>query len=367
MCCEYKILYVLDTLSCGSGVASVVLTYWRLLGQLQKEPDPCIRIDFMINEEPSEGIRQELKKAGSEFFLMPPLQLKRLGDYQKELTRFFENHTDYDIIHGHVPNAAFFYMRAAGKAGVPVRILHSHNSRGADRLWKRVRNRILSKAAMRYVNEYMACGEKAARYLFGRPDCFLIKNVVDPDRFQYRERVRASVRKRLGMEKKLVIGHIGRFCPQKNQGFLIRVFASVCRREPDSCLLLLGEGKDRKKAQQLTEELGLTEKVYFCGNTERVEDYLQAMDVFVLPSRYEGVPVAAVEAMATGLPCILSSAVTGEIRTEAVTYMSRKDSREQWAEQILEWGRAGRCGHLPASYEAEKAAEYLLGIYHALL
>lgn len=372
---EIRILQILDTLNKGSGVASVVLSYYYGIKELQENKNQFCKnqfqFDFMVNEEVKEPIKSELKKNGSKVFLMPPLQTRYILEYQKKLKKFFRDHPEYRIVHGHMPNAAAFYLLAAKRAGVPVRILHSHNSQAADLYWKRIRNRILSKFAICCANQYMACGEKAAEYLYGsRNFCrktnvsvYLMNNIVDKKRFRYQEEIRQAVRKSIQAEDKLVVGHVGRFCYQKNQKFLIRLFAELYKREKNICFLLLGEGEDRKEIEAMIENYHLQSAVKLLGIVSNVEDYMQAMDVFLLPSRYEGVPVVVLEAQAAGLPCVISSQVTEEVKTEYTSYIGLDQTLEVWSDAVLHWKGAGRCGYLPERFHGTKEVKRLLKQY----
>jgi len=361
---KIRVLQILDTLNMGSGVASVVLSYYRSIEKIQDSGSRIV-FDFMVNEEVEKEIKDELERNGSKVFLMPPLQIKYYWSYKQELRKFFKEHKEYQIVHGHVPNAAAFYLRAAKKAGVPVRIIHSHNSQGADRVWKQIRNRILSKIGIWYANQYMACGEKAARYLYGKDssNVSLLNNVVDTKRFCYKEEVRQKIRAEMDVTEKFVMGHVGRFCYQKNQKFLIRVLAEICKREPDVCLLLIGEGEERKEVERLIEELHLKKAVKLLGVLSNVEDYMQAMDVFLLPSRYEGVPVSILEAQATGLPCVISDGVTREMETEYTDYIELSQTVEKWSDTILHWRGKERCGYLPDQFDSAKESIRLFKKY----
>lgn len=350
-----RVLQVLDTLNTGSGVASVVLSYYRGIRKLQGNKNQVL-FDFMVNEEVEESIEDELKKNGSRIFLMPPLRTRYYFEYQNKLRNFFKEHPEYQIVHGHMPNAAAFYLSAAKKAGVPIRILHSHNSQAADLQWKRIRNWFLSKIGIWYANQYMACGKKAAHYLYGK-NCshvYLLNNVVDSERFCYKKEIRESIRKEIQVEGKFVIGHVGRFCYQKNQKFLIKIFSEIYKKEKNTYLFLLGDGEERQEIEEMIEKYHLQKAVKLFGVVSNVEDYMQAMDVFLLPSRYEGVPVSVLEAQAMGLPCVISSEVTREMKTEYTKYMDLKQTAKKWGDAVLDWKAMGRCGYLPDKFDSAK-------------
>lgn len=344
---EIRVLQILDTLNTGSGVASVVLSFYRAMEKLSENGDRFI-FDFMINEEVKDSVKKMLEMNGSKIFLMPSLRLISFGQYLMELKRFFSNHKEYSIVHGHMPNAAAFYFCIAKHYGVAVRILHSHNSKGADRRWNRIRNRILSNIGIQFATEYMACGKKAAHYLYGKDisKVYLLNNVVDTEKFSFQKEVREQVREQLGVCDRFVIGHVGRFCYQKNQKFLLKIFVELLKREKSVYLFLIGDGEERGEIEQLVEQYHLQKSVKLFGVVSQVEKYMQAMDVFLLPSRYEGVPVVILEAQASGLPCVLSSEVTREVETEYTSYIDLEESAGKWSEAVLEWKGKARCGYL---------------------
>lgn len=357
-----RILQVLDTINSGSGVAAVVLNYYQYL-----EKDKVI-FDFMVNEEVDKEVREALEENGSSIYRMPSLELKNYFQYQMELKRFFQEHSEYSIVHGHIPNAAAFYLKAAKEANVLVRIVHSHNSMGADKAWKRIRNRILSQIGILYATDYMACGEKAARYLYGKEkkEIYLMRNAIDSHKFRYQQNTRQKMRERLGWEQNYVIGNIGRFCPQKNQEFLLRVFREVYQRDKTARLLLVGDGEKRNKIEKWIKEKGYQNIIVCTGVTRDVNSYLQAMDIFVLPSRYEGVPIAALEAQAAGLFCLVSTEVTREIQTEYTQYLPLEDGAKEWAEVLLKRKKEKRIFHLPNGYEIRGEVVELIKKYQEM-
>lgn len=357
-----RILQVLDTINSGSGVAAVVLNYYRYL-----EKDKVI-FDFMVNEEVDKELREALEENGSSIYRMPSLKLKNYFQYQMELKRFFQEHSEYSIVHGHIPNAAAFYLKAAKEANVLVRIVHSHNSMGADKAWKRIRNRILSQIGIFYATDYMACGEKAARYLYGKEkkEIYLMRNAIDSHKFRYQQNIRQKMRERLGWEQNYVIGNIGRFCPQKNQEFLLRVFREAYQRDRTARLLLVGDGEDRNRIEKWIEKEGCQNIIVCTGVTKDVNSYLQAMDIFVLPSRYEGVPIAALEAQAAGLFCLVSTEVTREIQTEYTQYLPLEDGAKEWAEVLLKRKKEKRIFHLPNGYEIRGEVVELIKKYQEM-
>lgn len=281
-----------------NGITSVIMNYYRNMDR-QK-----IQMDFVVINEIPDPLRTELEAAGAGIFRLP--RKENPPAYRRGLYRLMREN-QYDIVHIH-GNSAMMALETwtAKRAGIPVRIAHSHNTTCTHpRL-----HRILYPLFARTYTHGLACGEEAGRWLFRDAPFEVIKNGIDLGRFGYSESVRARYREKTGAGDRTVIGHVGNFIGQKNHEFLIRVFEKLLREEPGYLLLLIGDGQLMDAVRHQVRELGLDDSVLFLGKTMEVEKYLQAMDIFVLPSRYEGLPVVLVEAQAAGLPCLVSDVVT---------------------------------------------------------
>lgn len=196
------------------------------------------------------------------------------------------------------------------------------------------------KRMMPYLTHLFMCGEESGKWLYGdknKSRFIMLNNAIDAAVYSFDASKREEMRRQLGLTGELVIGHVGRFNPQKNHAFLLDIFAALLKKEPNAVLLLVGGGADMPKIQAKVQELGIAERVRFLGVRSDVADLMQAMDVFVFPSLYEGLPVTMVEAQASGLPCIISDKVPPEcILTEGlVNIMPLSASPEAWAEKIL--------------------------------
>ena len=332
-----RILQVVDKLTPDSGVAGVVMRYHDAIDKKQ------IVFDFLVHEEPDLRIRRRLEKDGSKIFVAPPLRLAALVPYLRFLRRFYGEHPEYAIVHGHLPNAAPFYLGMARAIGVPVRIVHCHNTRSGDTAPKRIRNSLLFKLIPLCANVRCACSEAAAKFLYGgrggrvkRP-YHLVRNALPLEPYRFRPDVRERTRGELGLgADRLVVGHIGRMCPQKNQAFLLKIFAAFYTKHKNAVLMLIGDGELHEALRRQARELVPEEAVLWLGVRTDVPALLQAMDVFVLPSLYEGLPLAALEAQASGLPCLLSANITEEARIvpALAQYISLQKTPAEWAALI---------------------------------
>ncbi len=349
-----KVLQVLDRIEYNSGVSSVVMNYFHYLDREK------VQMDFLLFEMPEERFREFIESRGSKIYITGQPSGRNMVTYEKAVERFFDTSgREYGVVHVHIPNTAFVILRYAKLAGVQWRILHSHNARGADGLVKKARNFVLNRWGALYANRYFACSKAAGAYLFGKKTVeedkvFVLPNAIDLDKFAFSKETRERLRQKLGVEEKeLLLGHIGRFVEQKNHRQLLNIFKAVRDGGINAKLVLLGDGVLRREIEAQIRELDLLEQVLVCGVVGNAADYLSAMDVFLLPSLYEGLPVVCVEAQAAGLPCILADTVTKEIGLSSqVKYMPSKDI-EAWVEEIKE------ICHKPEASDRDHIAEAL--------
>ena len=318
----------------GGGVESVIMNYYRHLDHSK------IQFDFICDEDSTRIPYDEIKKLGGRVFLIPKYQ--KLLKYLKALEKIFKEN-QYRIVHSNINTLSVFPLYAAKKAGVPIRISHSHSTSNPKE-WKRnlIKN-ILRPFSKRYATDYFACSELAGRYLFGnktfdRGEVKIIHNAIDIDKFRFDEVARKKLRKEFGIkDSTIVIGHVGRFVQQKNHTFLVDVFKGYHEKNPDSKLFLIGSGPLEDKIKKKVEKLGLKNSILFLGQRNDINKLYSVMDIFCLPSLYEGLPVVGVEAQATGLLCELSSDMTKETKALNTTrFISLERTPEEWTKIILE-------------------------------
>lgn len=329
-----RIAQVIGKLSAG-GVESVVYNYYRHMDHTK------FQFDFFIDADSACPPRQELIDMGARYFVVPPYQ--KLPQHIRALIRLFREN-QYKIVHAHMNTLAVFSLFAAWVAGVPVRICHNHSTAGRGEGGKNTLKYLLRPFAKLFATNLCSCSEYAGRWLFGRRameqgDVTVFQNAIELNRFGFDPVVRAEVRRELALEDSFVVGHVGRFCFQKNHRFLIEIFAAIRKRRPDAILLLVGDGGLLDSVKDQVLQLGLKNAVRFLGVREDVGRLYQAMDVFVLPSRYEGLPVVGVEAQAAGLPCLVSDRVTQEAQlTGNFKFMPLAAGAERWATEVVSAG-----------------------------
>lgn len=315
------------------GAETMVMNYYRHIDRTK------VQFDFLVHREQRGAYDDEIERMGGRIYRMCPVYPQNFSRYKRDLRTFFRAHPEYKIIHSHMSELGYFAFREAERQGVPVRICHAHNApHGFDA--KMIIRTYFKKRMMPYLTHLFMCGEESGKWLYGEKNktrFIMLNNAIDAAVYSFDASKREKMRRQLGLADELVIGHVGRFNPQKNHPFLLNIFAALLKKEPNAVLLLVGGGADMPKIQAKAQELGIAERVRFLGVRSDVADLMQAMDVFVFPSLYEGLPVTMVEAQASGLPCIISDKVPPEcILTEGlVNIMPLSASPEAWAEKIL--------------------------------
>lgn len=239
----------------------------------------------------------------------------------------------YDIIHDHGNSSMMAIELTLAKwSGVKVRIAHSHNSVCPNMKLHRLLNPYFKTT----YTKALACGALAGEWLFGKNQFEVLPNGFNTREFIFNEKAREQIRKELHVENRFVIGHIGRFNSQKNQPFLLQVFKEIAGHRKDAVLLLVGAGPDFESTKQLVAKHPYKDQIILYGETKNVSGMYSAMDVFALPSRYEGLPVVLLEAQISGLPCIVSDTVTKEVDFGKIQWESLTNEPRVWADRILD-------------------------------
>ena len=327
-----RVLHVIDHLIPASGVASIVMLYITGIKDIPQ--------DVAAFGECNAKMEKTITQAGGKVHKLPHINKAFGYQYSKSFKQLLSDN-QYSIVHGHLLNAAFIYLKQAKKHGVSHRIIHSHNAVLADTRLKQIRNGILSYNIPNWANSFIAVSSGAAKCAFGKSlknldDVKIIFNGVDTNRFSFNPIVRAETRGELGIsDNTLCIGHVGRFAQQKNHDFLIDIFKQI-HSQPNTVLLLVGDGHLEETIKSKVNELGLSDCVKFLGSRSDVQRLYQAFDVFLLPSLFEGFPLVAVEAQCAGLGCVLPEYLPKEIKCrEDVVFLPIKNPAD-WAKAALD-------------------------------
>lgn len=351
-----------------SGVDSVVMNYYRHIDKTR------VQFDFFMDGYTPSPIDEEILDLGGRIIKLEPYEHSMLTNMKQCRAAFTKG--KYTIVHSHLNTLSCFPLYAACRAHVPVRIAHSHSttSRGE---WKRnFIKQLLRPFSKTFATHYAACADYTARWLFGsrtveKGAVRLIKNAVDTVLFSINKNACKKIRSEFHIENRFVIGHIGRFVFQKNHEMLVRIFAEVYRHNKNAVLMLVGTGELETHIRALVKELDIEQAVIFTGMRRDIPDFLNAFDVFFLPSRYEGMPVVGIEAQAVGLPCLMSDAVTKETAiTPLVAFFPLHAGIQQWAEKLVQYEHTQKTPYRAlvcnAGFDIHYAAQDLCNWYEML-
>lgn len=327
-----RILHVVTYMGRG-GLETMLMNYYRHVNRNRVQFDFLVHRDFEADYDP------EILNLGGKIYRLPRLNPFN-KKYLNELNQFFKDHPEYRIVHSHLDCMAGIPLKYAKRNGVPIRIAHAHSSnqtKDKKYLLKLMFKRNIKKNA----TDLFACAQDAGLWMFGCDQFHVMNNAIDTKAYVVNKQTEIEVRRELEIpEDTFVVGHVGRFAPPKNHKFIVRVFAEVLKEKQNAFLLLVGDGDLRGETEALTVELGIQDNVIFAGMRSDVNRMLQAMDVFLFPSVYEGLPVSIIEAQAAGLPCLISDKVPIECRkTDLVGQLSLNDSLSAWKDAVIDAGK----------------------------
>lgn len=355
-----RVLHIVTYMGRG-GLETMLMNYYRHIDRSK------IQFDFLVHRDFRADYDDEIESLGGRIYRLPRL-VPWSPAYRRKLNRFFTEHPEYRIVHVHQDCLSAVFLKAAKKHGVPVRIAHSHTS-NQDKNLKYFIKLYYRRLIPRFATQMFACSQKAGEWMFRGAPFQILNNAIDAGQYRYNSRLAAQKRKELGIsDDSFVMGHVGRFGREKNHEFLLEIFAAIQKKRHNAVLLLVGDGSLRPEIESRITALGLRGKVLLTGVREDVPALLQAMDVFVFPSLYEGLPVTMMEAQASGLPCVVSDRVPSECKkTELVTFLSLRAPAEEWAEQIMSAYRMKReetCAQIAASgFDIVENAKWLQNYY----
>lgn len=370
-----RVLHVLGNTQLG-GAESRTMDLYRHLDRDR------VQFDFLVHTDREGFFDQEIARLGGRIFRIPRFRIYNYFTYQRAVANFFREHHEFRAVQGHITSTASIYLPLAHKAGIPLTIAHARSA-GVDKGIKGTLTRLLRRNLSKKTDVMFCCSRIAGISVFGEKavaegKTIFIPNAIDCSAFDYDLSVRERIRKELGIEGNYVIGHVGSFRYAKNHEYLLRVFAALRdisdtkssqgNDQKDYVLLLLGEGSGMEAMKELAKELGIAKQVYFLGNRGNVSDYYQAMDYFVYPSRFEGLPGAVVEAQTCGLKCVMSDSICEEVvATDLVETRSIQEEPSAWAAAIMATQEYERKGYVKemreAGFDVEEQAEKMMRFY----
>ncbi|WP_352421137.1 glycosyltransferase family 1 protein [Proteiniphilum sp.] len=322
-----RVLHVVTIMNLG-GIENLLMSIYRNIDRTK------IQFDFLVHREEKGIFDDEIISMGGKIHKMTPIILSKWIDYYRKLKYFFNTH-DYQIVHSHLNANSTIVLGIAKKANIKYRIAHSHIDKSLGS--KAYLKSILRKGINKVSTKRFACSQQAGKWLYGQRSKFeILYNSIETNRFIFDSNKRLEIRKKLSINSnEILLGNIARFTPQKNHTFIIDVFNSYQKINPSSKLLLIGEGELSSLIKEKIYRLGLENKVFLPGALKNVNDYLNALDLFLFPSLFEGLGIVAIEAQANGLPILITDTLPKEIDvTNLVERMNLKENSMEWAKKI---------------------------------
>lgn len=325
-----RVLHVIGSLNSG-GSQSMIMNIYRNLDRKQ------IQFDFIVDRKNENFYANEIEKLGGRIYILPQYRLYNHFQYIREWNKFFKEHLEYTIIHGHVRSTAAIYLKIAKKYGLYA-IAHSHSTSSGNGIRAIIKNVLQFK--IRYIADYfMGCSKEANEWLFGKrvansDKCIVLNNAVDIMRFLPNNQTRNKIRNEINVkDNEILLGNVGRFIKSKNHEFLLKVFNEYnMSTNKNSKLLLIGEGKTKKKILKIIKKKRMEDKVILKNTVRNVQDYYNAMDLFVFPSLYEGLGMVLIEAQLTQKKVIAADGIPKDTRiSNYIKYLPLKEGYKYWA------------------------------------
>lgn len=317
-------ILLINTVPIGkNGITNVIFNYLRAMNTNE------ITFDFVSLNQPDDFYVHEVEKKGGRLFVIP--RLEGVFKYWTSLRNLIRNNR-YDAVHIHGnSHTTVLELTAAKAAGCVVRMVHAHNTTCAHV----VVHKLLTPLFKPLCSHGLACGEAAGRFMFGNKPFTVVNNGVDTEKFAFCAKKRNAIRKQYGFEGRKVIGHVGYFSEVKNHRWIIEVFRSLLEKDKDYRLLLIGDGELRGEIEEKAKDYGILGNITFTGNINNVDELLNAMDLVLMPSLFEGLPLTLIEQQANGLQCVCSDAITTEAdKTGNLRFVSLDKTAKEWASEV---------------------------------
>ncbi len=326
-----RVLYVNGDLMDGGGISSFMMNYYRHIDHSR------VHIDFLVHGNKKSIRDEEIIASGSNIYHVTPKSKSLLANV-KQITDLFES-TQFDIVHAHADSGNAHVLKIAKKCGIKVRISHSHNTYyTVQNKIHIILNEVQKKQISKYATNLWACSQEAGTWLYGNlKNVEIVRNAIDIEKYRYNDTNRAKIRKELNIENKFVIGMVGRFDFQKNHNYAISILEKVVPIKSDIVLVMLGDGQLKKTIEKRCNSCGLIEHTRFVGLVKDTVPYYSTFDAFIMPSLFEGLGIAAIEAQCAGLPVFVSDKFPTEVNvTSNVLFLPiYEKGLDLWCKMLL--------------------------------
>ncbi len=354
-----RVLQIIRTMNVG-GAETFIMNVYR---NIDREK---VQFDFLVNNK---GVfDEEIKKMGGKIFYIDYITEVGQLRYKRLLSSFFKEHNEYQIIHSHIDQVSGIILEVAKKEGISNRIAHSHSTRNTNNILGKIYKSYLQGKINKNATMLLACGIDAAKWLYKKEwkKSIIINNGIDIEKYKFSVDKRNKIREQLQVKENVdIIGHVGRFSKVKNQKFLIKVYKQYQKKNPNSLLIMVGIGEEKKKIETLVKKYGLERKVKFLGLRQDTDAIYSAMDYMVFPSLYEGISIALIEAQISGLKIFASDTIDKDTDiSNNITWLSINDNPVVWSEEILNSRRQRNLDDINfLEYDIKNTARNLQNIY----
>ena len=337
-----RILHVFRKMDLG-GAETLIMNLYHEIDRSE------IQFDFVVHVPEKGALDDEIRAMGGKIYVAPMYNIVNYPVYTAWWHRFLTEHPEYTLVHGHIGSSAAVYLKTAKTLG-RYTVAHGHNTRDTIFNPTECLFRIMSFPTRYVADHFFCCSRQAGVDMYGKKvgmsdRCEVLRNAIRVEKYQFTQETRERVRRGMHIADEIcVVGHVGRMTRQKNHDWILEVFRAFHRLHPASQLWLIGKGELEEKLKKKTAEMGLKDSVLFLGTTQRVQDYLQAMDLFLFPSRFEGLGNVLIEAQAAGLPCVVSEAIQDEavLSTDRVARLELSQDVQVWAETVENYINKGK-------------------------
>lgn len=329
-----RVLHVINWFDQG-GIENFLMNVYRNIDRNQ------VQFDFALTENKKGFFEEEIESLGGRYFYFDS-NSKSLLNYYRSLKRIIKDNGPYAAVHSHLYYFSGIFLLIARLCGIKVRIAHSHETEKGRKptVIRKCYEHIMRFLIKKNATHWLSCSDTAGAYVFGKDVPYqVLYNGIDLERFCYKEDSRKQIRMQLGIDNDFVVMNVGRFAPQKNHHFIVKVFKELLNEVTNSKLILIGTGSMRDEIESLLKDIGIINRVTILNNIQNTEDYYSAADAFILPSQYEGMGIVVVESQACGLYTLISDKVTREVGvTDISDFLSieGKSSVKVWVNKLLE-------------------------------
>lgn len=328
-----RVLYINGGIMDRGGISVYMMNYYRYFDREK------IQIDFVVHGKQGDW-DEEIHKMGGHIYYLPTKKENLLKWANK--MRDVLNSGQYSIVHSHMDGMNGFLLKMAKECEVPIRISHSHNTEHlTNNPLKKIFHEYSKHQIKKYATHMWACSKNAAEWLYGQESNYeVVPNAIETKKYLFDAKKREELRRKMGLEHKYVIGHIGRLEYQKNQEFLLTIFGDLVKENKDAILILVGIGKNKENLQADIAVKGLQNNVILFGKCDNIGEILNVFDVFAFPSRFEGLGIVVVEAQCNGLHCICSENVPEEVNITGNVEFIKLEQKKAWIEVLKKkWER----------------------------